>query len=93
MDDRALHGKRIAVTEGVYTASAVVEIAAARVIEMPIAQAVHVCGAHRIGHATRLIEDTSHSPVRDKTKRRQMMVDRALEQIRDWKNGIAATFC
>jgi glycerol-3-phosphate dehydrogenase (NAD(P)+) len=32
---------RLSVTEGVYTASAVVEIAAARGIEMPIAQAVH----------------------------------------------------
>jgi glycerol-3-phosphate dehydrogenase (NAD(P)+) len=32
---------RLSVTEGVYTASAVVEIAAARAIEMPIAQAVH----------------------------------------------------
>ena len=34
-------GKRIAVTEGVYTASALVEMAAARGIDMPIAQAVH----------------------------------------------------
>jgi glycerol-3-phosphate dehydrogenase (NAD(P)+) len=34
-------GKRQAVTEGVYTASAVVEMAAARGIDMPIAQAVH----------------------------------------------------
>jgi glycerol-3-phosphate dehydrogenase (NAD(P)+) len=34
-------GKRHAVTEGVYTASAVVEMAAARGIDMPIAQAVH----------------------------------------------------
>jgi glycerol-3-phosphate dehydrogenase (NAD(P)+) len=32
---------RLSVTEGVYTASAVVEIAAARGIEMPIAHAVH----------------------------------------------------
>jgi glycerol-3-phosphate dehydrogenase (NAD(P)+) len=32
---------RLSVTEGVYTASAVVEIGAARAIEMPIAQAVH----------------------------------------------------
>lgn len=34
-------GKRLAVTEGVYTASALVEMAAARGIDMPIAQAVH----------------------------------------------------
>ncbi len=33
-------GKRIAVTEGVHTASALVEMAAARGIDMPIAQAV-----------------------------------------------------
>jgi methylenetetrahydrofolate--tRNA-(uracil-5-)-methyltransferase len=35
-----------------------------------------------------LIEDTSHSPVRDKAKRRQMMVERALAAIADWKNAI-----
>ena len=34
--------KRLTVTEGVYTASAVVELAAARGIDMPIAQAVQV---------------------------------------------------
>jgi glycerol-3-phosphate dehydrogenase (NAD(P)+) len=34
-------GKRLTVTEGVYTASAVVEMAGARGIDMPIAQAVH----------------------------------------------------
>jgi glycerol-3-phosphate dehydrogenase (NAD(P)+) len=34
-------GKRVAVTEGVFTASAVVEMAAARGIDMPIAQEVH----------------------------------------------------
>ncbi len=38
--DEAL-GKRVTVTEGVYTAGAVVEMAAARGIDMPIAQAVH----------------------------------------------------
>jgi len=38
--DQAL-GKRPSVTEGVYTASAVVEMAAARGIDMPIAQSVH----------------------------------------------------
>jgi folate-dependent tRNA-U54 methylase TrmFO/GidA len=32
-----------------------------------------------------LIEDTSHSPVRDKAVRRQQMVDRALAAIADWK--------
>jgi glycerol-3-phosphate dehydrogenase (NAD(P)+) len=34
-------GKRLSVTEGVHTASALIEIAAARGIDMPIAQAVH----------------------------------------------------
>jgi glycerol-3-phosphate dehydrogenase (NAD(P)+) len=34
-------GQRVAVTEGVYTASALVEMAQARGIEMPIAEAVH----------------------------------------------------
>lgn len=34
-------GKRLTVTEGVYTASALVEMGAARGIDMPIAQAVH----------------------------------------------------
>jgi glycerol-3-phosphate dehydrogenase (NAD(P)+) len=38
--DEALHG-RLSVTEGVGTASAMVEIADARDIDMPIAQAVH----------------------------------------------------
>jgi glycerol-3-phosphate dehydrogenase (NAD(P)+) len=38
--DEAL-GKRPTVTEGVYTASALIEVAAARGIDMPIAQAVH----------------------------------------------------
>jgi glycerol-3-phosphate dehydrogenase (NAD(P)+) len=33
--------KRLTVTEGVYTAGAVVEMAAARGVDMPIAQAVH----------------------------------------------------
>jgi methylenetetrahydrofolate--tRNA-(uracil-5-)-methyltransferase len=36
-----------------------------------------------------LIEDTSHSPIRDKARRRQMMVDRALAAIRDWRGAIA----
>ncbi|MGE5716794.1 MAG: methylenetetrahydrofolate--tRNA-(uracil(54)-C(5))-methyltransferase (FADH(2)-oxidizing) TrmFO [Acidobacteriota bacterium] len=35
-----------------------------------------------------LIEDTSHSPIRDKTARRKMMVDRALAAIRGWKQEI-----
>jgi glycerol-3-phosphate dehydrogenase (NAD(P)+) len=34
-------GQRLTVTEGVYTASALVEMASARSIDMPIAQAVH----------------------------------------------------
>jgi methylenetetrahydrofolate--tRNA-(uracil-5-)-methyltransferase len=37
-----------------------------------------------------LIEDTSHSPIRDKGKRRQMMVDRALAAIRDWRESVEA---
>ena len=36
-----------------------------------------------------LIEDTSHSPVRDKQVRRQQMVDRALSAIGEWKKEIA----
>ena len=34
-------GRRLSVTEGVYTASALIEMATARGIDMPIAQAVH----------------------------------------------------
>ena len=37
-----------------------------------------------------LIEDTSHSPVRDKAVRRQQMVDRALAAIADWKEETSA---
>jgi methylenetetrahydrofolate--tRNA-(uracil-5-)-methyltransferase len=37
-----------------------------------------------------LIEDTSHSPVRDKAVRRQQMVDRALAAISEWKEQTAA---
>ena len=37
-----------------------------------------------------LIEDTSHSPIRDKTARRKLMVERALAAIRDWKEEIEA---
>ena len=37
-----------------------------------------------------LIEDTSHSPVRDKAVRRQQMVDRALAAIADWKELTSA---
>jgi methylenetetrahydrofolate--tRNA-(uracil-5-)-methyltransferase len=37
-----------------------------------------------------LIEDTSHSPVRDKAARRRLMVERALAAIRDWKLEIEA---
>ncbi len=32
-----------------------------------------------------LIEDTSHSPIRDRSARRQAMVERALSAIREWK--------
>jgi methylenetetrahydrofolate--tRNA-(uracil-5-)-methyltransferase len=35
-----------------------------------------------------LIEDTSHPSVRDKQKRRQLMVDRALAAIRDWRDAV-----
>ena len=37
-----------------------------------------------------LIEDTSHSPIRDKATRRQMMVDRALAAIREWRDAVEA---
>jgi len=37
-----------------------------------------------------LIEDTSHSPVRDKAVRRQQMVDRALAGIAEWREATAA---
>jgi methylenetetrahydrofolate--tRNA-(uracil-5-)-methyltransferase len=37
-----------------------------------------------------LIEDTSHSPIRDKTKRRELMVDRALTAMREWKEATSA---
>jgi methylenetetrahydrofolate--tRNA-(uracil-5-)-methyltransferase len=36
-----------------------------------------------------LIEDTSHSPIRDKAARRKQMVDRALAAIADWKSQTA----
>jgi len=35
-----------------------------------------------------LIEDTSHSPIRDKASRRKMMADRALTAIGEWKSQI-----
>ena len=35
-----------------------------------------------------LIEDTSHSPIRDKAARRKILVERALAAIQDWKNAI-----
>ena len=35
-----------------------------------------------------MIEDTSHSPVRDKQLRRQRMVERALSAIGAWKAEI-----
>ncbi|MGH9317261.1 MAG: methylenetetrahydrofolate--tRNA-(uracil(54)-C(5))-methyltransferase (FADH(2)-oxidizing) TrmFO [Thermoanaerobaculia bacterium] len=37
-----------------------------------------------------LIEDTSHSPIRDKTERRRQMVERALAAIREWKERVSA---
>src|SRR5438132_815240 len=37
-----------------------------------------------------LIEDTSHSPVRDKAVRRQQMVDRALAAMSEWRDATAA---
>ncbi|MEO8432150.1 MAG: methylenetetrahydrofolate--tRNA-(uracil(54)-C(5))-methyltransferase (FADH(2)-oxidizing) TrmFO [Acidobacteriota bacterium] len=37
-----------------------------------------------------MIEDTSHSPVRDKAERRRRIVDRALAAIRDWREAISA---
>ena len=37
-----------------------------------------------------LIEDSSHSPVRDKQVRRQQMVDRALAAIAGWREAIEA---
>ncbi len=33
-----------------------------------------------------LIEDSSHSPIRDRAERRRRMVDRALTAIRDWRD-------
>jgi len=36
-----------------------------------------------------LIEDTSHSPIRDRAARRQAMVDRALAAIGEWKGATA----
>jgi methylenetetrahydrofolate--tRNA-(uracil-5-)-methyltransferase len=38
-----------------------------------------------------LIEDTSHSPIRDKAARRKMMVERALVAIGEWKEQIEAS--
>lgn len=37
-----------------------------------------------------LIEDTSHSPIRDKQERRRKMVERALAAIAEWKEQTAA---
>jgi methylenetetrahydrofolate--tRNA-(uracil-5-)-methyltransferase len=37
-----------------------------------------------------LIEDTSHSPIRDKAKRREQMVARALTAIREWRDAIGS---
>src|SRR5215468_4410633 len=38
-----------------------------------------------------LIEDTSHSPIRDKAERRRRMVERALAAIREWKQATATS--
>jgi methylenetetrahydrofolate--tRNA-(uracil-5-)-methyltransferase len=35
-----------------------------------------------------LIEDTSHSPIRDKASRRRLMVERALKAINEWRSQI-----
>lgn len=37
-----------------------------------------------------MIEDTSHSPIRDKAKRRELLVDRALAAMREWKEATGA---
>jgi hypothetical protein len=37
-----------------------------------------------------LIEDTSHSPIRDRTERRRKIVDRALAAIKQWRTEVAA---
>jgi methylenetetrahydrofolate--tRNA-(uracil-5-)-methyltransferase len=37
-----------------------------------------------------LIEDTSHHSIRDKAKRRELMVDRALAAMREWREMTAA---
>src|SRR6266508_2774330 len=37
-----------------------------------------------------LIEDTSHSPIRDRAARRKLMVERALEAIGKWKEQVEA---
>lgn len=37
-----------------------------------------------------LIEDTSHSPIRDRAMRRRRMVERALWAIRDWRERVSA---
>ena len=37
-----------------------------------------------------MIEDTSHSPIRDKAERRRRMVERALAAIREWREETAA---
>ena len=36
-----------------------------------------------------MIEDTSHSPVRDKAERRRRIVERALAAIREWRDAIS----
>ena len=58
--------KRPTVTEGVYTASALVEMAAAKGIDMPIAQAVHAVVSGRVG-VDEAIEALLSRPLRAET--------------------------
>jgi folate-dependent tRNA-U54 methylase TrmFO/GidA len=37
-----------------------------------------------------LIEDTSHSPIRDRSDRRRGIADRAMAAIRDWRDTVDA---
>jgi methylenetetrahydrofolate--tRNA-(uracil-5-)-methyltransferase len=37
-----------------------------------------------------MIEDSSHSPIRDKAKRRELLVNRALSAMREWRDATAA---
>ena len=35
-----------------------------------------------------LIEDTSHSPIRDRAERRRRIAERALARIREWRETV-----